>query len=293
MFYQSTSFRLPLSNPLDKLANQVSLNGNQIQQINKSIENIQSNLRSKIDYINSFVIGSYARNTTITPLTSVDVDIVFVLAKEEYSPSKHTYLLDKFRNKIKESYPKTKVSRNGQAVTISFTEYTIDAVPAFQIPTGKLVIPDSTNGTWITSDPIGHSNHILREDQNRHHYNLLPTIKVLKEWNRESDKFLKSIYLELLATQIFSNATITKLSPQVIRHFFENGCLLVQYAVQDPTSYRRDYIHGLRYGTVEQAVKKFQDAYQLARLAEIYFDQGNFVSAYSKLKELFGSRFPI
>ena len=49
------------------------------------------------------------------------------------------------------------ISRNGQAVTIIFTDFVVDVVPAFVLPwwtwNDGFEICDSGTNSWITTDP--------------------------------------------------------------------------------------------------------------------------------------------
>ena len=96
----------------------------------------------------SFLSGSYKRNTMIAPLRSADIDIFMVLDPTYYSQFGPAGLLDKVRAVLRETYPTTpKISRNGQAVTISFTDFTVDVVPSFH----------RRGGGYFVSFPVTHT----------------------------------------------------------------------------------------------------------------------------------------
>lgn len=77
----------------------------------------------------SFLTGSYRRRTMIGPLRA-DVDIVTVLDRI-YRRRGPRAVLDLVKSTLQEEYPSSRVSRNGQAVTIRFSDFTVDVVPAF------------------------------------------------------------------------------------------------------------------------------------------------------------------
>ncbi len=61
-----------------------------------------------------------------------------------------------------EAYPNSKVSRNGQAITIKFSDFVVDVVPAFAMPWWDLDgegfdICDSGSDTWLRTDPRKHT----------------------------------------------------------------------------------------------------------------------------------------
>src|SRR5207248_7736876 len=56
----------------------------------------------------------------------------FVLKRSYYYENDQTSLLDKVKSTLKKAYPYTAdISRDGQAVTISFHDFKVDVVPAF------------------------------------------------------------------------------------------------------------------------------------------------------------------
>src|SRR5262249_60237311 len=91
----------------------------------------------------SFLAGSYRRSTMIAPLTQADVDIFVVLDPSYYEANGQASLLDKVKRTLQKTYSKTpEISRNGQAVTITFTDFKVDVVPAFYSTAGGYLIPD-------------------------------------------------------------------------------------------------------------------------------------------------------
>ena len=102
---------------------------------------VRNAIGSRMNVIDSFVAGSYRRNTLVAPLQECDVDICIVLHPEHYNSGRPGALLDNVRAALLETYPQTpRISRNGQAVTISFTDFRVDVVPAFN---GKVVVTSS------------------------------------------------------------------------------------------------------------------------------------------------------
>lgn len=80
----------------------------------------------------SFLTGSYGRCTLIGPMRHADVDIVVVLDRGDRRRSPRA-VLDLVKDTLREEYPTSKISRNGQAVTIRFADFTVDVVPAFTV----------------------------------------------------------------------------------------------------------------------------------------------------------------
>jgi tRNA nucleotidyltransferase (CCA-adding enzyme) len=116
-------------------------------------QNVREAVERDLKVLDSFLTGSYRRNTMIAPVSEAAIDIVVVLSSEYYQPDGQASLLDRVKRVLQMRYPKTPdISRNGQAVTITFTDFQVDVVPAFNRNGGGYLIPDSVLGKWIATD---------------------------------------------------------------------------------------------------------------------------------------------
>ncbi len=150
----------------------------------------QTNVRDAVErgfkVLTSFLAGSYARSTMIGPLKGADVDIFVVLDPKYHSENTPAGLLQKVRDALKQTYPTTpSISPNGQAVTITFTDFQVDVVPAFYRIGGGYLIPNSNTGGWIATDPTVHAT-VLTEANKAHNGDLVPLVKMIRGWNRVS-----------------------------------------------------------------------------------------------------------
>jgi len=255
----------------------------------------QSTVREAVaagfDIHESFLAGSYARSTMISPLKESDVDIFLLLDSKYYQQYTPATLLDRLRTILKKTYPSTpQISRNGQAVTITFTDFKVDVVPAFYRTGGGYVIPDSIDGKWISTDPtVCHSN--LTDSNKWHSGELIPVIKMIKGWNRCINDAFYGFYLELLTKQVLTNVTISDY-PSAIRYIFDKGRDAVKKKITDPAGYG-DQVGGLKgVNNVEDAVSRFETAYNRAVKAENYAANGNIELAYAEWRKIFPNYFP-
>lgn len=108
-----------------------------------------------------YVVGSVGRGTAV--LGTSDIDLLFDLPPDVYSrfnahsENGQSALLQNVKNVIKESYPRTDVKGDGQAVVIGFDSlpFTVDLVPVFRQKDGWFKYPDSNDGgSWKKTDPI-------------------------------------------------------------------------------------------------------------------------------------------
>lgn len=260
-----------------------------------TVSNRQGNVRDAVadgfEIHESFLAGSYARSTMISPLKESDVDIFVLLDAKYYNQYTPASLLDRLRTILKRTYPTTpRISRNGQAVTITFTDFKVDVVPAFYMKGGGYLIPDSIDGEWIATAPTFHHSNLT--DSNKwHNGDLIPVIKMMKGWNRCINDSFYGFYLELLTKKVLTNITISDY-PSAVRYVLDKGREAVKYKIADPAGYG-DQVGGMKgVSTVKDAVSRFEMAYSRAVKAEKYAANGNIELAYTEWRKIFPNYFP-
>jgi hypothetical protein len=251
---------------------------------------IRDAVSKELKVLDSFLTGSYRRNTMIAPLSSADIDI-FVVLDPSYYELGQASLLDKVKRILQKTYPKTpKISRNEQAVTITFTDFQVDVVPGFFRKGGGYLIPDTILKRWISTDPKKHVE--IWEEANRNHNNdLRPLIKMIKCWNREDGKLLRSFHLEVLVLTVLKGIKISDF-PSGARFVFDKGRAQVQYDLIDPAGYGGLInAHLDTRDRVNEVVSCFESAYKRAIEAE-RLAVGNVAQSYEKWRLIFGDYFP-
>lgn len=246
----------------------------------------------------SFLTGSYSRQTLIAPLKEADIDIFFVLDSKYFYHYENGQnggqagLLDWVKRTLRKTYTETPdISRNGQAVTIRFTDFVVDVVPGFNRKGGGFLIPNSANQSWISTDPKRHVE-IMSAANKAHNGDLIPLVKMIKAWNNNNNKYFSSFHLEVLALQILQNVTISDFSSGV-RFYFDKGRALIAQKNLDPAGYGGDvgsYIN--THEKIQEAVAKFELAYNRAIKAEDYASRGYTKDAVEMWIKIFGDYFP-
>jgi len=267
----------------------------------ETVSNRQQNVREAVskglDVLDSFLTGSYSRHTLIAPLKQADIDIIVILDSKYF----HNYnnqnggqagLLDLLKRVLKRTYPTTPdISRNGQAVTIQFTDFAVDVVPAFNRQGGGYLIPNSITQSWLSTDPKQHVK-IWSAANQTHSGDFVPLIKMLKAWNRSTSSFLRSFHLETMGLQILNNVTISDF-PSGARYVFDKGREYVTKKNPDPAGYGDDV--GAYLNTedkVKDAVSRFETAYTRAIKAEDLARRGYVSDAVNMWRMVFGDYFP-
>lgn len=239
----------------------------------------------------SFVTGSYRRHTMVAPLSEADIDVFVVLDAGYHTADGYAALLDRVRRVLLETYTRTpRVSRSGQAVTITFTDFVVDVVPAFYRQGGGFLIPSTTEQRWISTNPKTHETFITNANS-AHQGDLVPLIKMIKRWNRRTSSTIRSFYLELLVEKVLRGVTISDF-PSGCRYVFDKGREVIKYKIADPSGINPDQVNGLLSGTVAEAVRRFDTAYSRARKAEDFASRGHIADAVAEWRKVFGNQFP-
>ena len=290
-----TPFRIAVSGIAQNFArfkSNLEITSLQTETTSNRQKDIRAAVEAKMSVLDSFLTGSYVRDTMIAPLASADIDIFTVLHSKHFVQNGQSKLLTEIKAALVLEYPRTpRISPNGQAVTITFTDFKVDVVPAFNRKGGGFLIPDSKKGKWISTDPKKHIEY--KTSQNAWHKgNLVPLIKMIKCWNRNNGSLFSSFYLELLIIKILNGITISDF-PSGTRFFFDKARELIKYTVTDPAGLG-GYVGGFNAGTtVEKAVTLMQKSYNKAVEAERLASAGQNIEAAKKWQEIFGDFFPV
>ncbi|WP_316169005.1 MULTISPECIES: SMODS domain-containing nucleotidyltransferase [unclassified Bradyrhizobium] len=130
------AFSIPES--FTKLRSNLEITFPQATTVSTRQQSVRATVANGFKIVEDFLTGSYARSTMISPLKEADVDVFDALDPSYY----HRYngqnggqagLLDAMKRTLMRTYTSTPdISRNGQAVTIRFTDFVVDVVVGFQ-----------------------------------------------------------------------------------------------------------------------------------------------------------------
>ncbi len=155
-------------------------------------------------FVDSFLAGSYARDTAVKPIQDVDIIVVTTWDKEPAGLLKELKAaLDRNKNY------KTKTSPQRRSICIELEHISMDLVPAKEVTGGiaPLQVPDREQKEWIDTNPRGHTEWVTGlnkktkqsdTDQGR----FVPLAKMLKHWKRfalANAKHPKGFWIECLA----------------------------------------------------------------------------------------------
>jgi hypothetical protein len=231
----------------------------------------QTNVRDAVarDFVvlETFLSGSYRRNTLIAPLNTADIDVFVVLDPKYHEAGNQSSLLTSVMTTLKKEYPSTpRIKPDGQAVTITFSDFKVDVVPGFYRTGGGFLIPDANMKKWLATDPKRHVE-LWSASNKAHDGSLVPLIKMLKCWNRRRGDLFRSFHLEVLVRDVLSGVTITDY-PSGVRWVFDKMRSKVWSKVADPAGYSDDVAPYLRKVDAEKIIAELDYAYRCALAAE-------------------------
>jgi Second Messenger Oligonucleotide or Dinucleotide Synthetase domain len=292
--YQEDFYKLASTLPqgFQKLRENLEITGLQAETVSTRQQNVREAVEREVEVLDTFLTGSYKRSTMIAPLSEADIDIFVVLPSSYYSPDGQASLLEKVKYVLKKTYPQTPdISRDGQAVTITFTDFKVDVVPAINRRGGGFLIPNTLHNEWVSTDPREHIT--LWTDANKaHNDDLVPLIKMVKAWNKKNGSSFISFHLECLILQILNKVTISNFSSGV-RYVFDKARSAVQAPVADPAGYNANVGKYLNtQDKIDDIVSRLETAYTRAVKAEECATKGNIEDAYYYWRLIFGDYFP-
>lgn len=272
--------------------------------------------------------GSFARKTKIRPLNDIDflaflngrgtsamsspsdsytywlkiVESSAPLARfpDNYGYVNSTKILYKVRDSLRSlsSYRKAELKKNMQAVVLNLLSYdwSFDIVPAVPVSdgrggTGYYLIPDGS-GNWIATDPRIDADNATAVNQS-HANKFLPTVRLLKYWNRRTHKpMLQPYYFETLAINVFRYAPPIADFPAAVKYFFQNCPTCLWTSRPDPKNLGPALDTGVPYETKQKVADAMSKAAQDAGWALISESLQNIRDAIFWWNHIFGSEFP-
>lgn len=172
----------------------------------------------------SQLIGSYDRNTLTRYLSEGDVDVMVVMHHGDNenwnTPSGTIACLNKFREILDGAYPDTTKRRDENCITVQFSAFRLDVVPAFKNTAGYYTIPDTSKSAWIQTNPIEFAKAITTVNTQMDG-RFIPLIKMVKGWNRQVGWPIKSFHLECMMYTHYKNYTQGYTYPSMLQVFFD------------------------------------------------------------------------
>jgi hypothetical protein len=279
-------------------ASSLELEKRQQSLVSQRRTNVVAALRRKLSLHDeeSKVIGSWDRHTLTRYLPEGDVDVMVILRyshnKQWDTPSGTVSALDRFRAILDDAYPDTTKRRDRNCITMQFSEFRLDVVPAFKWNGGYYKIPDSVRRKWAPTDPFTFAEYIT-EVNAAMDGTFVPLIKMVKGWNRNVGWPIRSFHLECLLYYHYEFYNKSYNYPSTLKVFFNALPDYLRKPCFDPVQGDQvdTYLDEGGRRTRAGAVSKARAAAKAA--TEAYEDQGEYPAlAIDEWKELLGEFFP-
>lgn len=260
---------------------------NRYEEITKVLNIKYRNTESKTS--NSLQVGSYGRFTAIKNIS--DLDMVYILPWTEYERFKNgrqSALLQEVKKTIQSRYPKTDMRGDGQVVVISFTNYQIEVLPAFENDDGSFLYPDTNDGgSWKTTKPRLEIKAISDFHQAKNQ-NLRTLCKMIRSWKNYHGVAMGGLLIDSVAYNFLNSTT----------YYDDKSFTYYDWLIRDFLEYLSELQntnHVFAPGSNQKVYikKKFQTRAKKAhKLVLEAIDAQENKNANQKWKKIFGRSFP-
>ncbi len=283
----------------EKFASNLEITDKQESLVSDRRANVVEALKEKLTLHDeeSKVIGSWDRNTLTRFLYEGDVDVMVILhysKNKEWENAEGTInALDRFKEILDDTYEDTPKRRDRNCISMQFSEFRLDIVPAFKYEGGYYTIPDSVRKLWVKTNPFQFAEKITEVNKTMGG-KFVPLIKMVKGWNRKVGWPIGSFHLECLMYQRYSTYTQGYTYSSMLNFFFKDLPSYLSNPCYDPVMKDRvdTYLDNEAVKTKRTiAIEKAKKAASAAK--EAYEDQEKYPSiAHGEWKTLMGEFFP-
>jgi predicted nucleotidyltransferase len=226
-------FETAVSDLIDSMLSQV--NKRDAEAVKQYVQTITKAIEAEIEgSVNVLFGGSVAKRTYVDGLS--DVDALVILNQSELTEMSPIEVRGYFAKRLRERLPQTKVEEGALAVTVTFSDATIQLLPAVRVGKGvKLPQADSTD--W---SPVVHPERFaqkLTKINQEANGKVIPAIKIAKQILSQlpENQKLSGYHVESLAISVFNNYTGTLTTKAMLRHFFSEAPMLIRSPIKDST----------------------------------------------------------
>ena len=272
----------------DELQSRLNITTLQASTVSTRHTNVRDAIKAEFTTLDDFLTGSYRRNTMILPLKDADVDVMIVLDPAYHKKYTATALLDRVRTVLLKTYTTPKISRSGQAVTITFSDFKVDVVVGYNRSGGGYLIANSSTDSYLSTNPKKHVEQWSASNAAQDGM-LVPLMKMVKGWNRENGDLLRSFHLEAMVRAVYEGGKVGNY-PGAVKEFF--NVAKSHLDTSDPAGYGGNVGAYLSTANREGVLSRFASAHTRATDAIDYAAKGSIEKAYERWALVFGKYWP-
>jgi hypothetical protein len=254
----------------------------------------------KEHHVETFLSGSYKRNTAIRPKTTEgeterpDIDIIVVT--NHTLSDRPPEVIALLYNTLKGKYSDIRKQTRSVGITTSTVDMDVVPIIAPFETDGPLYIPDQKLNRWLVTNPPGHTEWTT-EINKKFSGRYKPMVKLFKWWRRENptiSKRPKGFVLECIAAECM-DLSVDRY-PELFVGMFESiksnystDILLgrVPY-IQDPSVPENNVTDGMSFAEFEGFYNKIKNHAEIGRKAIIEDNEKRSLELWCKI---FGDRF--
>ncbi len=285
----------PDQQALDDYADDVAPTTRQGEMLNERRERIEQHLGEEFEIVESHQFGSHTRGTMVGPVDEdSDTDVMFVLDEEAHgdyvnSENGAQNCLRKMKRALEKKYPNSRVEIDRNVVAVQFSDFTVEAAPAFRTSSDDYVIPDTYSGgkSWIRTNPRQYKNQFEAVDQARGG-RLSKVARVAKKYRDNHDLPLSSYHVEVMAYDyVRRNKNKSASTEELVEGFFSELPSQISNGTSDPATGSR--IDGsLSREERREAIKQARKARKCVERAREYRRDGEHNQANDEYSEAVG-----
>lgn len=192
----------------------LELTSSQVEAASTRHTAMRGNLENAFPGSKTFIVGSYAKNTSVRPPSDLDIFLVLPDSVRNkynsylyYNRNLQSELLQEVKNKIQKYYPNTTMKADGQVVIVPFaSSFSVEIAPAFSkaYNNGYQICDTNAGGRWKDVDPLGEKS-ALTSSNSQTNGNTVRLVKMMKCWRRECNVPLKPFWIEILVQNFLKN----------------------------------------------------------------------------------------
>lgn len=199
------------------------------------------------------------------------------------------------------NYALADIKRNREAVSLQLPSYpwVFDIVPVVPVPhwfgwftkEADCYLMPNGKGEWMRSDPRKDTASTMEANQ-KHNKLLLPTIRLIKYWNKNRlRQGLSSYYIETLCLKVFDSSLRITSIHGALATFFKQAPAWVRRGCPDPKGFGPHLDSGIDRDTKAKVIAAMKDAAQNAKQALRDERDGHLDNALDVWAKIFGPNF--
>lgn len=291
---------ITVTEAFEKFRKRLELSNTEQKDAIRRHKEVRECIRTAFDIERDFLTGSYARHTKTKPLK--DIDIFFCLGEKErrWREKPPRQVLDAFEECLAAKYGADRVDTGRRCVTVEFAKrnptadeegkvLSNDVVPAYEL-SDCYEIPDRNLGKWIKTNPDIHKEHATSKNKILDG-KWVPLVKMLKRWNRSSDKPISPSFLvEIMALELIDSPFTNY--PSEIRRFLTAALDAITQDWPDPAGFGPPVSDQMMRQKREDAIAVLRAAEVKAARAVRLEQQGKNSEALAVWRKVMGKYFP-